>query len=85
MFVYSVYKHFLGCHFDVSIEMIEDNKCLYSVDTPNWIFLLYKINDILKESLFIDIKKPHKNLRKVFFVVKNSFPILTRGIEKFLA
>ena len=35
MFVYSVDKHFFGCHFDVSIERIEDDKCLYSVDTSN--------------------------------------------------
>ena len=46
MFVYSLRKHFLGCHFDVSLEMIEDDKC-HKVDTSNRIFLLYKNKDIL--------------------------------------
>ena len=35
MLFYSVHKPFFGCHFDVSIEKIEDDKCLYSVDTSN--------------------------------------------------
>ena len=61
MHVYSLNKHFVGIYFDVSSEMFilvnENDKCPYREDTSDWRFLLYKINDFLKEmSVIYSIK-----------------------------